>query len=362
MIKYTTGDILKADAEALVNTVNCYGVMGRGIALQFKKKFPENFKRYKKVCDAGELKPGVVFVCDLGEMFNPRYVINFPTKDHWKGRSKIQDIESGLVALVDEVRKRQIRSIAVPPLGCGLGGLRWSDVRPRIAAAFCKVPQVEVLVFEPGAAPSAQQMVKSEKAPAMTKGRAAMIGLMRKYRAAAMDPVISLLEVHKLMYFLVATGEPMDKLQYEKGPYGPYSTNLHHVLNETEGYFTLGFADGGENPEKPLQLMEGAIEQAEAALESEPATLKRFVHVAKLIEGFETPFGMELLATVHWVATREDATTPKDASNRIAAWSDRKRDLFSPRHINLAWMTLAENGLLRSAGSNGTADLVASSV
>ena len=171
MIEFTTGDILKAEAEALVNTVNCYGVMGRGIALQFKKKFPENFKQYKKVCDARELHPGRMFVFSTEEMFNPKYVINFPTKNHWKGRSKIEDIDSGLEALVDDVRRLGIQSIAIPPLGCGLGGLKWEDVRPRIESAFASLPNVAVFVYEPGKAPSAAAMTKTAKVPTMTKGR-----------------------------------------------------------------------------------------------------------------------------------------------------------------------------------------------
>ncbi len=169
MIEFTTGDILKAEAEALVNTVNCYGVMGRGIALQFKKKFPENFKQYKKVCDARELHPGRMFVFSTEEMFNPKYVINFPTKNHWKGRSKIEDIDSGLEALVDDVRRLGIQSIAIPPLGCGLGGLKWEDVRPRIESAFASLPNVAVFVYEPGKVPSAAAMTKTAKVPTMTR-------------------------------------------------------------------------------------------------------------------------------------------------------------------------------------------------
>lgn len=346
MIENTKGDVLKADAEALVNTVNCVGVMGRGIALQFKKKFSDNFKEYKKLCDAKELRPGMMFVHETGNMFNPRYVINFPTKDHWKGKSKLKDIKSGLVALVGEVKSRDIKSIAIPPLGCGLGGLSWSVVKMLIEEAFEPLSSVHVLLFEPGPAPSARKMVKTAEVPTMTVVRAAMIGLMRRYRAVAMDPEITLLEIHKLMYFLLAFGEPIKKLKFVKGPYGPYSETLHHVLNETEGHFTIGFADGGEAPDKPIQLMEGAVETAEQKLDSVPATHDKFDHVAKVIEGFETPFGMELLATVHWVANEDGANTHQKALQLIGEWSSRKRDLFSPRHVELAWNVLQQHQLL----------------
>lgn len=155
MIAITRGDILQADAEALVNTVNCVGVMGRGLAAQFKKKFEANFTLYKKACDAGVLRPGMMLVYDSGKCSNPRFVINFPTKDHWRANSKIEDIESGLVALVTEVRDRNITSIAIPPLGCGLGGLDWLVVQPMIVEAFSELPEVQVLIYEPTGATSA---------------------------------------------------------------------------------------------------------------------------------------------------------------------------------------------------------------
>ncbi len=157
MIKLTQGDILKADAEALVNTVNCVGVMGRGLALQFKKAFPDNFKQYKTLCDKKELRPGKLSVHHLNSWHNPQYVINFPTKRHWKDKSRMEDVEDGLEALVEEVRQRGIHSIAIPPLGCGLGGLRWTDVRSRIEAAFKEMKDVKVLLYEPMGAPPAEK-------------------------------------------------------------------------------------------------------------------------------------------------------------------------------------------------------------
>jgi O-acetyl-ADP-ribose deacetylase (regulator of RNase III) len=149
MIEYKTGDILAEDAEALVNTVNCVGFMGRGIALQFKKAWPENFQAYAAACRRNEIQPGRMFVFETGRVTNPRLIVNFPTKRHWRGRSRMEDIESGLRSLVEEVRSRGIRSIAVPPLGAGLGGLEWAEVRPRIEEAMRDLPNVRVIVFEP---------------------------------------------------------------------------------------------------------------------------------------------------------------------------------------------------------------------
>lgn len=340
MIQLTQGDILKADTEALVNTVNCVGIMGRGIALQFKKAFPENFKAYEVACKAGQVRPGKVFVHDLNRLYNPRFIINFPTKRHWKSNSRLEDIQTGLTDLVTIVQQLQIRAIAIPPLGCGLGGLNWEAVKPLITEAFQAVPEVNVLLFEPAGAPQATVMVKQQKAPTMTVGRAALLGLMRRYLAAVMDPTVTLLEVHKLMYFMQEAGEPL-RLKYQKALYGPYAENLRHVLNHIEGYFISGYADAGDQPDKPLELKRHASERAEAFLTEHGATRARFDRVATLIKGFETPFGMELLSTVHWVNRHEQAATVEAAVKQIHNWNPRKR-MFEPRHIRLAWDRLQE--------------------
>lgn len=344
MIQLTQGDILNADAEALVNTVNTVGVMGRGIALQFRKAFPENFKAYALACQAQQLQPGKMFVYDRKRLVNPRFIINFPTKRHWRSKSRIEDIQTGLVDLVNVVQQHQIGSIAIPPLGCGLGGLNWEEVRPLIIAAFASLPAVDVLLFEPAGAPQAAVMARAKKIPNMTVGRAALLGLMRRYLAAVMDPAVTLLEVHKLMYFMQEAGEPL-RLQYSKGPYGPYAENLRHVLSHLEGHFISGYGDGEDRPDKPLELLPNAAEQAETFLTTHEATRNRFERVGNLIQGFETTFGMELLATVHWVATREQAATAEEAVTQVHAWNRRKQ-MFEPRHIHLAWARLDEAGWL----------------
>jgi O-acetyl-ADP-ribose deacetylase (regulator of RNase III) len=349
MIKLMRGDILKADVEALVNTVNCMGVMGRGIALQFSKAFPANSKVYKFACDKKQLHPGMMLILDLNRFENPRYVINFPTKRHWKGKSRIEDIESGLKALIEEVRQRKIRSIAIPPLGCGLGGLNWEQVRPMIENAFESLPNVNVLLYEPAGAPKAEVMVKEKAVPKMTVGRAVLLGLMRRYLAAVMDPFVSLLEIHKLLYFMQESGEPL-RLKYKKALYGPYAENLRHVLSHIERHFITGYGDAEDKPDIQIELRPEVAEQAETFLKNHVNTRERFDRVVNLIEGFETPFGMELLATVHWVATREDATTVDDAIAKTYAWSDHKR-MFQEEHIRIAWEVLEQKGWLVKAQS-----------
>jgi O-acetyl-ADP-ribose deacetylase (regulator of RNase III) len=344
MIELAHGDILLADAEALVNTVNCVGVMGRGIALQFRKAYPENFKLYEAACEREEVRPGQMLVFETGLLTGPKYIINFPTKRHWKGKSRMEDIDAGLPALVHEIKKRGIRSMAVPPLGCGLGGLDWNKVRPKIMCAFEELPEVKVVLFEPSGAPKAEEMVKEQRAPAMTPGRAVLVELMSRYLAAVMDPFITLLEIHKLMYFMQEAGENL-RLKYEKATYGPYAKNLRHVLSLVEGHFISGYGDAEDDPERPIELLPGVTESASAFIESHPGTQARFDRVAMLIHGFETPYGMELLATVHWVCTREGAKSGDDAIKLTYAWNERKKN-FDRRQIALARDVLAGQGWL----------------
>lgn len=342
MIELKSGDILKDDADALVNTVNCVGVMGRGIALQFKKAFPANFKAYAAACKEELVQPGRMFVYKTGRLEAPRYIINFPTKRHWRGKSSMSDIEAGLEALAETVREKGIRSIAIPPLGSGLGGLEWSDVKERIEAAMEPLTDVRVAIYEPKGAPASDKMAHSREAPNMTPGRAALVELMHRYLAGLLDPFVTLLEVHKLMYFMQEAGEPL-KLRFNQAPYGPYAENLRHVLNAIEGHLVAGYDDGGDAPDKQLKLVPGATEDAERFLEQHADTRSRFDKVTALVEGFESPFGLELLSTVHWVMKQGKPASVDDVVERTYAWSPRKKQ-FTPRQVGIAVNVLAQKG------------------
>jgi O-acetyl-ADP-ribose deacetylase (regulator of RNase III) len=348
VIEIQQGDILQADTEALVNTVNCIGIMGRGIALQFRKAFPENYEVYRAACEREEVQPGRMLVFDRQRLINPRYIINFPTKRHWKGKSRIEDIQAGLTALVQEVQARNIRSVAVPPLGCGLGGLDWEEVRPIIEEAFRALPDVRIFLYEPAGAPAPEKMIRRAKLPNMTVARAALLVLMDRYLVAEMDPYVSLLEIHKLMYFMQEAGEPL-RLKYQKALYGPYAENLRHVLSEIEGHFIVGYGDAEDDPQKRLEPKPEATEQAGEFLQAHQDTHARFERVASLIEGFETPFAMELLATTHWVAAREGAHSKDEAVSKVYEWNARKR-MFEPQHIHLAFDVLRRKEWI---GTNG---------
>ncbi len=342
MITYKTGNIFTEDVEAIVNTVNCVGVMGRGIALQFKKSYPENFKAYAAACKNDEVQPGKMFVFEAQSLTNPRYIINFPTKRHWKGKSRMEDIEAGLVALAEEVRFRGIRSIAIPPLGSGLGGLSWPDVKQRIVASLSDLEGVQIVIFEPGKTNPNERVNRSKDVPNMTPGRAALVELMNCYLKGLLDPFVTLLELHKLMYFMQISGQKLD-LKYTKGIYGPYAENLRHVLNHIEGHFVTGYQDGGDAPGKQLSLVPGALKDAQAFLENDNETQQHLKRVSELVEGFESPFGLELLATVHWVADTKQLTSTDEIAERVYAWNPRKQQ-FTKRQIEIAHGVLKRKG------------------
>jgi O-acetyl-ADP-ribose deacetylase (regulator of RNase III) len=339
MFEYRTGDILASDAEALVNTVNCVGIMGRGIALQFKNAFPENFRTYARACDHHEVQPGKMLVFENRRINEPKFIINFPTKRHWKGKSRLADIDAGLEALRTEIEKRGIQSIAIPPLGSGLGGLNWADVKPRIEAALADLPNVRVVVYEPKGAPDAREMAASKAVPKMTPGRAALVVLMERYLRGLLDPFVTLLELHKLMYFMQEAGQDLN-LQYVQASYGPYAEKLRHVLKAVEGHLISGYADGGDAPEKQLELVPGAVVDAQALLKGDDLARERLDRVADLVEGFETPFGLELLATVHWVVSKMGARTLDEVVEKTHNWNERKRR-FSHQQIDLALCVLS---------------------
>ena len=346
MIKLTQGNMLEADVEALVNTVNCVGIMGKGIALQFKQAFRDNFHAYANACRKGEVKPGRMFIFPTNKMFNPKYIINFPTKRHWKEKSKLEYIEKGLNALVTEVRRLRIKAIAIPPLGCGYGGLKWPEVRNLIETAFDQLPDVQALIFEPKGTPEAESMPIDSQKPSLTRARALLIKLLEQYAIPGYH--LSLLEIQKLAYFLQVAGEPL-RLNYVKHKYGPYAENLNFVLQLLEGHYIRGYGD--RSVRASIRLLNSAGEEASRFLADNQEAFRRLERVGQLIEGFETPYGMELLSSVHWVAVADDepAQTAEQAVDRIFAWNAHKRKTFKATHIHKAWQRLVEQNWLSVA-------------
>ncbi len=350
MIIPGSGNLLTADVDALVNTVNTVGVMGKGIALQFRRAFPSMAREYEKAAGKGEIRLGQMHVWTNDAMSGPRWIINFPTKGHWRAKSRLDDIRSGLEDLIAVVRALGVRSLAVPPLGCGNGGLEWHVVEPMIEEAFAALPDVEVHVYAPTGPPVASAMATGTQKPKWTPGKAALVTLLARYTEVALEA--SLIEVQKLMYFLQGAGEPL-RLNYVKGIYGPYAENLRHSLRAVEGHYLTGFGDGSlpVTSAEPISVLPGVAEEAAAALADHPATAARIERVLNLTEGFESAYAMELLASVHWAAVNGHgaASDPLIAAQHVGTWSPRKKRMFSRSHVTIAWSRLHDQGWLSSS-------------
>lgn len=334
MIEYKKGNIFNEKVDAFVNTVNCVGVMGRGLALQFKNIFPDNFKAYASACKNKKVLPGSMFVYDIAAAVHPRFIINFPTKRHWKQKSNIKDIEDGLSDLARVITQKGITSIAIPPLGCGLGGLDWPTVRNAIEKRLANLEDVHIVLFEPEDVPMMGEMPRTNKVPAMTPGRAALISLMDRYQRGLLDPFVTPLDVHKLMYFLQAAGEPLH-LIYRKASYGPYAENLHPVLNIMEGYYIYGYKNGVGALRNHLVIMQNVKNEVDFVLNYHKNTQINLDRVFQLIDGFESSFGLELLSSVHWVMKYELPQSLKILIQKIYTWNKNKKK-FSERQIGLA--------------------------
>ncbi|MGA3309266.1 MAG: macro domain-containing protein [Xanthobacteraceae bacterium] len=350
MIEFTRGNILEAEAEALVNTVNTVGVMGKGIALMFKEAFPQNFKKYEAACKRKEVQIGHMFVTERENFIGPKWIINFPTKEHWRGDSKIEWIEAGLQDLKRVIAEKGIRSIAIPPLGSGNGGLDWNDVRSKIEEALGSL-DVRVLVYEP--TNEYQNVAKRSGVEKLTPTRALVAELVRRYWILGIE--CSLLEIQKLAYFLersiqkLGLQNPLD-LRFEADKYGPYAPRLAHLLDGLDGsYLHCGKRLGDASPLDVIWFEDSKRDKVAAYLGSGEAKLYAPVleQTSKLIDGFESPLGMELLATIDWLIQHDKVQPERDAVKAaLKNWSggpesaERKQRLFEDRLIDLALLRL----------------------
>lgn len=347
MITYRQGNLLEAEVEALVNTVNTVGVMGRGIALMFKERYPENFRAYAAACKAGDMRIGRMFVTATGEWIGPRWIINFPTKEHWRQPSRPEWIEAGLRDLVRVVREKKIRSLALPPLGCGNGGLNWRDVRPLIEQALESIPTVEAIVFEP--TPTYQNVAKRQGVQQLTIARALIAETIRRYWITGIECTI--LEIHKLAWFLTRAIErhrlpDVLDLRFEAHRYGPFSPRLNHLLNALDGsYLRSGKRLPDCGPRDTIAFVDERADVVAAFLQSGEARPYQAVvqDVDDLIDGFQSPLGMELLATVDWLLTQRHCPPDRAAIREaLKAWpggagaAERKLRLFPDRYLTLA--------------------------
>jgi O-acetyl-ADP-ribose deacetylase (regulator of RNase III) len=346
MINYTQGNLLECGAQALVNTVNTVGVMGKGIALMFKERFTRNFQLYAAACKAKEVRTGHMFVTETQELHGPKWIVNFPTKQHWRSPSKLEWVVEGLHDLRRFLIEEKVESIAIPPLGAGNGGLEWALVRGQIEEVLSDMPDVNILVFEPTI--EYQNIAKHSGVEKLTPARALIAELVRRYWVLGME--CSLLEIQKLAWFLersiertMPSNNPL-KLDFKAHIYGPFTPKLGFVLNDLDGSYLhceKRISDAGALD--AIWFDESRKDTLHAYLRSEgKAYLQALEDTAALIDGFESPFGMELLATVDWLLSRE-GVEPSVATVRegLQQWpvpgaGARKSRIFDDRSIGIA--------------------------
>lgn len=352
MITFTQGNLLEARAEALVNTVNTVGVMGKGIALMFKERFEENFRRYAAACKAKEVQTGKMFVTPVHELDGPRWIVNFPTKQDWRAPSRMEWVVEGLQDLRRFLIEQHVKSIAIPPLGAGNGGLQWAEVREQIERALGDL-DVDILVFEP--TKQYQNVAKRAGVEKLTPARALIAELVRRYWVLGIE--CSLLEIQKLAWFLERAIErynpgdnPLD-LRFTADKYGPYANRLDHLLNNLDGSYL--HSEKRISDADPLDVIWFDDERkafVQTYLKSEAkAYTQALESTAALIDGFESPFGMELLATVDWLLAREGvAPTVPALREGLRHWrggpdaAARKDRLFDDRALGIALQRLTQ--------------------
>lgn len=344
MITFTQGNLLEARAEALVNTVNTVGVMGKGIALMFKERFAENFRRYAAACKAKEVRTGRMFVTETNEIGGPRWIINFPTKQHWRSDSRMEWITEGLQDLRRVLIEKQIKSVAIPPLGSGNGGLDWAKVRPQIEQALVGL-DTEILVFEP--TQKYQNVAKRSGVEKLTPARALIAELVRRYWVLGME--CSLLEIQKLAWVLERNIEragltPLD-LRFAPNKYGPYADRLRHLLEGLDGsYLHCDKRIGDADPLDVIWFDDARKVFVQTYLKSEAKEYAPALEAtAAMIDGFESPYGMELLTTVDWLLSQEQVEPNVPAIREgLRSWNGgadaaaRKDRLFDDRALNIA--------------------------
>ncbi len=347
MITFRKGNLLEAAADALVNTVNTVGVMGKGIALMFKEAFPGNFHAYEEACRRNEIRPGRMFVTESGRLDGPRWIINFPSKKHWRQPSKLEWITEGLADLRRVIEEKGIQSVALPPVGCGNGGLEWAEVRSEIERVLGSLTDVDVQVYEPTA--KYQNVAKPTGVTRLTHARALIADMVWRYWVLGGD--CTYLEVQKIGWFLeraiakLRMENPL-KLEFSADRYGPYSDRLRHLLNGLDGSYLhcdKRLADAG--PMDSISVDRGMRPRLELYLKQEEnKNLAPILDEAEaMVRGFESPLGMELLATVDWLLERGHRTANVDSIRTgLMEWpagaeaGARKLKLFDDRLIGLA--------------------------
>jgi O-acetyl-ADP-ribose deacetylase (regulator of RNase III) len=333
MIRYTTGNIFDSSSEALVNTVNTVGVMGKGIALQFKKAYPNNYKAYADACKDGDVQIGKLFVftdsnIDTGE----RIIINFPTKKSWRKPSEYSFIEKGLDDLVRIIDELQIKSIAIPPLGAGNGGLQWEEVKKIVDNKLHHL-DIDIVVYEPTS--KIVEKLKNERVK-LTKARALLLYIL--FDLVRNGEYVSEFSSEKVCYFLQRFGaKKYFKLSFEPKFYGPYSGKVRYVLNVLNGSYIMGYSDMSKKPFEPLTLVSDSYNDVVEMVQSDPDLHRIATDTSKFLNGFYSDFSLELLSSVDFLSAKHNSLDQELILAELNKWNTRKRSMFTnPRYLNIS--------------------------
>lgn len=338
-MKFVTGNLLEAKTQALVNTVNTVGVMGKGIALQFKEAFPENFRIYADACRKKELAPGKLLVVKEAKLDGEKIIINFPTKKEWFLKSKYEYIEEGLKELVKIIGEYKIHSISIPPLGCGNGGLHWSKVKPLMERYLEPLQNVDIQIYEPSQ--EIKALLKSQaktREVGLTPARAMLLYSMFYYETLGENS--SLFVANKLAYFLQRLGDKnFSKLKFQASHYGPYSVQVEHMLHNLNGKYIKGLEQMNVKPFETLELQYDKTKEVSDYIRKELSQEERtrLKNLIVLIEGFQSALSLEILATVDFVRKDKPGLQPEDIMKVINDWSVRKQNLFQERYVYIAY-------------------------
>ena len=333
MIKYITGNILESDAQALINTVNTVGVMGKGIALQFKKAYPFNFKSYIEACERNEIRIGSMFVVkDSNLESGEKFIINFPTKQDWRKPSEYLFIETGLDDLIKIIEEYKLQSVAIPPLGAGNGGLEWQKVKNIIERKLDKL-DIEILVYEP--TQHIKEQLKKERVK-LTDARALLLFVL--YDLVRNGEYVSEFSSEKVCYFLQRFGaKKYFNLDFSPNFYGPYSGKVRFVLNALNGSYLMGYSDMNKKPFEPLVIVADGYETVKKHVESNPELIAIARKTIDFLTGFYSDFALELLSTIDFISVVKNTLDTKVIHEELENWSDRKRSLFSnPRYLTIS--------------------------
>ncbi|MCB9343974.1 MAG: macro domain-containing protein [Lewinellaceae bacterium] len=343
-MEYITGNLLESSTQALVNTVNTVGVMGKGIALQFKEQFPTNFKVYAGACKRGEMKIGKMLVVKELTLEGEKIIVNFPTKAEWFKKSQYSYIEEGLKDLVNVIQEYKIKSISLPPLGCGNGGLKWEKVKGLIDQYLSPLQNIQIIVFEPNdAVKKILQNENHRKEVELKPGRAMLLYALYQY-AKHGEPA-SVFAANKLAYFLQQSGEPL-KLQFVPYYYGPYSNVVEKVLYALNGKYLKGMEQMQTSPFESLNLNWERYDEVEGYIKKNlnADQLHRLTSLFEFIKGFESTLSLEVLASVHFLTTKNPGIKEDELLQGIQSWSDRKKNIIKLDHIRIAHQHLQEYG------------------